>query len=66
MLAIMLLFMIPVVRRHRTRLGLAAAMLVFVVIAGCSGHTPTKTSSLTITGASGGVTKTYTVSVTIN
>ncbi len=66
MLAILLLLMIPVVRRNRTRLGLAAAMLVFVVVAGCSGHTPTKTTSLTIAGTSGGVTKTYTVSITIN
>ncbi len=66
MLAIMLLMMIPVVRRNRTRLGLAAAMLVFIVVAGCSGHTPTKTTSLTISGAAGGVTKNYTVSITIN
>jgi hypothetical protein len=60
------LFMIPMARRYRTRLGLVAAMLVFVVVAGCSGHTPTKTSTLTITGSSGTVTKTYTTAVTIN
>ena len=65
-LAIMLLCMIPIVRRNRTRLGLAAAMSVFFIIAGCSGHTPTTTTSLTITGTSGGVTKSYTTTITIN
>jgi hypothetical protein len=58
--------MIPIVRRNRTRLGLAAAMSVFFIIAGCSGHTPTTTTSLTITGTSGGVTKSYTTTITIN
>ncbi len=37
MMAIALLFMLPAVRRFRTRLGMAGAMLVFILVAGCSG-----------------------------
>ena len=37
MMAMILLFMLPVVRRFRTRLGMAGAMMVFVVVAGCCG-----------------------------
>ena len=65
-LGIGMLFMIPMTRRFRTRLGLAGAMLVFVVLAGCSGnghHAATGTA--TITGTSGGVTKTVTVNLNI-
>ena len=40
MLAIAMLFMIPSVRRFRTRLGMAGAMLVFIVVAGCSRRSP--------------------------
>jgi Beta-propeller repeat len=67
MLAMALLFMIPSVRRFRTRMGMAGAMLVFVLVAGCSGGPPPpKTSSVMITPSSGGVTKTaITVNVTI-
>ncbi len=58
MLAIGLLFMIPATRRARTRMGLAGAMLVFIMVAGCTGNRPkSKTTTLTVTPSSGGVTK---------
>jgi hypothetical protein len=68
MLAIGLLFMLPEVRRIRTRLGLLGAMMVFVLVAGCSGGGGggSKSSTLSITPSSGGVTKSaITVNVTI-
>jgi Beta-propeller repeat len=67
MLAIGLLFMLPSVRRFRTRLGMAGAMLVFILIAGCSGSpSAPKSSSISITPTSGTVTKTaVNVSVSI-
>jgi hypothetical protein len=67
MLAIGLLFMLPEARRFRTRLGMLGAMMVFVLVAGCSGGGGgSKSSTLTITPSSGGVTKTaVTVNVTI-
>jgi Beta-propeller repeat len=67
MLAMALLFMIPSVRRFRTRMGMTGAMLVFVLVAGCSGGPAApKTSSAMITPSSGGVTKpAITVNVTI-
>jgi hypothetical protein len=68
MLAMALLFMIPSVRRFRTRLGMAGAMMVFVLVAGCSGPPGLSTSSSTIviTPASGGVTKpAITVNITV-
>ncbi|MGA9890290.1 MAG: choice-of-anchor D domain-containing protein, partial [Candidatus Acidiferrales bacterium] len=67
MLAIALLFMIPATRRFRTRLGMSGAMLVFIMVAGCTGGSPKpKTTTLTVTPSSGGVTKpAITVNVTI-
>ena len=67
MLAIALLFMIPATRRFRTRLSMAGAMLVFIMVAGCTGNHPKpKTTTLTVTPSSGGVTKpAITVNVTI-
>jgi hypothetical protein len=68
MLAIGLLFMLPQARGFRTRLGMLGAMLVFVLVAGCSGGGGggSKSSTLSITPSSGGVTKTATtVNVTI-
>ncbi len=68
MMAIALLFMLPEVRRFRTRLGMAGAMMVFVLVAGCTGNPGggSKSSSILITPSSGGVTKTaITVNVTI-
>jgi hypothetical protein len=67
MLIISLLFMIPSTRRFRGRMGMVGAMLVFIVVAGCTGNRPkTKTSTVTITPSSGGVTKpAITVNVSI-
>jgi hypothetical protein len=67
MLAIALLFMVPSARRFRTRMGMAGAMLVFIMVAGCTGNRPkTKTTTLTVTPSSGGVTKpAITVNVSI-
>jgi hypothetical protein len=68
MLAMALLFMLPSVRRFRTRLGMAGAMLVFVLVAGCSGSPGggSKASTIAITPSSGTVTKpVITVNVTI-
>ena len=68
MLAIGLLFMLPEARRWRTRLGMLGAMMVFVLVAGCSGGGGggSKSSTLSITPSSGGVTKpAITVNVTI-
>jgi Beta-propeller repeat len=67
MMAIALLFMLPEARRFRTRLGMAGAMMVFVLVAGCSGSAGgSKSSTIVITPSSGGVTKTaITVNVTI-
>jgi hypothetical protein len=67
MMAIALLFMLPEAQRFRTRLGLAGAMMVFVLVAGCSGSAGgSKSSTIVITPSSGGVTKTaITVNVTI-
>ncbi|HXM95019.1 MAG TPA: SBBP repeat-containing protein [Candidatus Dormibacteraeota bacterium] len=56
--------------RARTRLGMAAAMLFFIVLAGCSkmkhDTTPKGTSNLTITAKSGSTTHTTTVALTVN
>jgi hypothetical protein len=66
--ALMLLFMLPVARRFRTRLGLAGAAALLVVLAGCSNplQTPAGTYPVTITGTSGTVTHTVTVNVTVS
>lgn len=65
MLAIAMLFMLPVTKRFRTRLGMVAAMLVFVVLAGCSGHPHSgQSTTLTITGTAGTM-KTYTINLTV-
>jgi Beta-propeller repeat len=67
MLAIALLLLFPSTRKFRTRLGMAGAMLVFIVVVGCTGNRPkTKTTTLTVTPSSNGVTKpAITVNVTI-
>jgi hypothetical protein len=62
-MALMLLFLVPMTRQRRTQLGLVAAMLVFTVVAGCSGSTHPKSTTLTITGTSGDVSHSYTVTV---
>jgi hypothetical protein len=72
-LGMSMLFMIPMTKRFRTRLGLAAAMLVFGAVAGCAGGPPGPNSgsgSITITGtgtgAAAGITHSYTVNLTIS
>ncbi|MGB9245496.1 MAG: choice-of-anchor D domain-containing protein, partial [Candidatus Acidiferrales bacterium] len=60
-----LLAMIFAARRLRTRMGLAAAMLVVFAVAGCGGgHTPV-TGTLTLTGTSNGVSHSTTVALTV-
>ncbi|MGA8144868.1 MAG: SBBP repeat-containing protein [Candidatus Acidiferrales bacterium] len=68
MLALALGWMAFVTRGRRIRLGLASAMLIVIALAGCSGGagTPKGTSTLTLTGSSGGVSHTATVSLTVN
>jgi hypothetical protein len=68
LLALAMLLTVPAVRRRWTKLGLAVATLVFIVLAGCSGApgTPNGTYTVTITGTSSGVTHTATTSVTVN
>jgi hypothetical protein len=67
MLAIATLFLLPVTKRFRMRLGMVGAMLVFVVLAGCSGHPHSggQTTTLTVTGVAG-TTKTFTINLTVN
>lgn len=67
-LAVLLLMMLFTSERLRNRLGMAAVILILLTLAGCSGGyngTPKGPASLTITGASGGVTKTATVTLTV-
>ncbi|MGC1795410.1 MAG: SBBP repeat-containing protein, partial [Candidatus Acidiferrales bacterium] len=67
MLGFGMLFMIPAARRYRTRLGLAGAMLVFVVVAGCTGTPPPPVAgSITVTGSVGTLTRTATVTLSIS
>lgn len=68
LLALSMLLTVPAVRKRWTKLGLAGATLVFIVLAGCSGApgTPNGTYTVTITGTSSGVTHTATTSVTVN
>jgi hypothetical protein len=70
--ALLLLFFLPRSPRLRTRLGLAGALVVFLAMAGCSGPhqktggTPKGTSNLTVTGTSGSLTSSATVSLTVD
>jgi Beta-propeller repeat/Abnormal spindle-like microcephaly-assoc'd, ASPM-SPD-2-Hydin len=60
-----LLAMIFAARRLRTRIGLAGAMLVMFVVAGCGGGNKPVTATLTLTGTSGAVTHSTTVALTV-
>jgi Beta-propeller repeat len=62
------LFMIPMTQRFRTRMGMAAAMLVFIAVAGCSGSPSSHTTSgsVTITGMGTGAAAGITHSATVN
>jgi hypothetical protein len=60
-------------QRFAVRLGISAAMVAFLALAGCGGgsHTPTGgtpkgTSTLTVTGTSGSLTSSATVTLTVN
>lgn len=71
LLAMMLLFLLPRIKRLRLRIGMVATMLMLVLLAGCSGPAkPPVNATLTITGAStgtaGAVSHTAQVAVTIN
>jgi hypothetical protein len=71
---LILLFLLPTAKRLRLRVAMATAMLVFIVLAGCSGPkppvkpgTPPGTYSLTITGTAGAtVHSAAPVSLTVN
>ncbi len=67
LMAMMLLLTLPVARRFRTRLSLAGAAALLVVVAGCSNPLPTPagTDSVTITGSSGGLSHSTTATVTV-
>lgn len=65
-LAVMLLLCLSFVKEYRTRLGMASAMVLFVVLAGCShSKTPKGTSNLTITATSGSVSHSATIALTV-
>jgi hypothetical protein len=60
-------------QRFAVRVGISAAMVAFLALAGCGGssHTPTGgtpkgTSTLTVTGTSGNLTSSATVTLTVN
>jgi len=71
-LAVMLLFLLPTARRLQMRLTLGTAMILFVVLAGCSGkphpHTQKGSYVLTVTGTlhGGATTHSATVNLTVN
>jgi hypothetical protein len=69
-LALLLLFLLPTARRMRVRMAMGTAMILFLVLAGCSGaqkpHTATGPYALTIKGVSGNLNHTVVVNITIN
>lgn len=67
-LALVLLLMLLTASQRRTRLAMAASLLILIAAAGCGSYNGTTkgTTNLTITGISGGVTKTVTVALTVD
>jgi hypothetical protein len=69
-LALLLLFLLPTARRIRVRMAMGTAMILFLVLAGCSGapkpHTAKGNYALTIKGVSGNLNHTVVVNITIN
>ena len=61
-----LVFCLLATRRLRTRLGVVAAILILMLMAGCGPSTPKGNYTLTITGTSGGVSKTAQVALTVD
>jgi hypothetical protein len=73
LVAFSLLLFLARKQRFAVRLGISAAMVAFLALAGCGGgsHTPTGgtpkgTSTLTVTGTSGSLTSSATVTLTVN
>lgn len=68
LLALLMLLTLPVAGRFRTRMGLAGAAALLVIVAGCSSALPTPkgTYNVVITGTSGSVSHSVTASVTVN
>jgi hypothetical protein len=69
-LVLLLLFLLPTARRLRTRFAMGTAMILFLVLAGCSGtqkpHTATGPYQLMLKGAAGNTNHTLNVNITIN
>lgn len=67
-LALLLLLMLLTTSRFRTQMGMLTFIIILNTVAGCGSYNGTTkgTTNLTITGTSGGVTKTATVALTVN
>jgi Abnormal spindle-like microcephaly-assoc'd, ASPM-SPD-2-Hydin/Beta-propeller repeat len=70
LLAMLLLFLLPRTQQTRVRLGMVTAMVLLLVLGGCSGSsqpgTPKGPATLTITGTSTAPAQTFTLQVNIS